>query len=484
MPKYKKRKKSSPFPILQIGIVILLAIVVVFTIYLASKPTQSSTHAATSAVPNRILWQGNNWYVHGANMPWYNWGCDFGCNAISGKSGGVSTNMSTLSTALAQAHNAGIHVIRWWVFPGTPWQITTDASGNPNGINAAVYPDFDAALQLAQQYDMYYDFVLFCGASSSCVPSTWLTDTTQRGDLVQALGTLFTHYASNARILSWEIYNEPDFDIWNNKIDQASVVQTATAITQSIHTNSPGTLVTIGTGFADGIPMFTGVGLDYYSPHWYDYMSSGNYCMICNTAAYYQAKYNITQPIVIGEFPTATSTSTPYSSTYRYNYWYNNGYAGEWAWSLFPSRTSDGIAIDMAAATTFASQHADIGPLLNSSFTPTPTSIQVSSPTPLPTVPSDTIPPTVSITSPTSGTTVIRGGTVLISALASDNIAVARVNFLVNGSLVSGCSDTTAPYNCSWHVPSPKGRTYTLTAQAYDSANLSTTSSKVTVTAK
>src|SRR6185312_11927912 len=150
MPKYKKRKKSSPFPILQIGIVILLAIVVVFTIYLASKPTQSSIHAATSAVPNRILWQGNNWYVHGANMPWYNWGCDFGCNAISGKSGGVSTNMSTLSTALAQAHNAGIHVIRWWVFPGTPWQITTDASGNPDGINAAVYPDFDAALQLAQ----------------------------------------------------------------------------------------------------------------------------------------------------------------------------------------------------------------------------------------------------------------------------------------------------------------------------------------------
>src|SRR5581483_7109461 len=158
------------------------------------------------------------------------------------------------------------------------------------------------------------------------------------------------------------------------------------AITQSIHTNSPGTLVTIGTGFADGISMFTGVGLDYYSPHWYDYMSSGNYCLICNKASFYQTEYGIDKPIVVGEFPTETSTTTPYNSTYRLNDWYTNGYAGAWAWSLFPNQTSDKLQIDMAAAQSFAQLHTDVGPQASGiSSTPTPTSmIPTSTPSPVP----------------------------------------------------------------------------------------------------
>ena len=31
----------------------------------------------------------------------------------------------TAKTALAAAHAAGMNVVRWWLFPGTPWQITT-----------------------------------------------------------------------------------------------------------------------------------------------------------------------------------------------------------------------------------------------------------------------------------------------------------------------------------------------------------------------
>ena len=32
----------------------------------------------------KITWLGANWNVTGVNMPWYNWGCDFGCNANGG----------------------------------------------------------------------------------------------------------------------------------------------------------------------------------------------------------------------------------------------------------------------------------------------------------------------------------------------------------------------------------------------------------------
>ena len=355
--------RPTPAPRRHLLLLSLLALLLATGLALSrSTPTSALTGS-------RVAWQGGNWYLHGANVPWYNWGCDFGCNSLTGKSGGVSTNSAALQAGFAQAQTAHMHVLRWWVFPGNPWQITKDASGAPTGINPAVYPDFDAALKLAQQYDLYYDFVLFCGASSSCVPNSWLTNTTQRAQLAQALGTLFARYANNPRILSWEVYNEPDFDVWNGRIDKTATVQTAAAITAAVHANSPA-YVTVGTGFADGMAMFNGIGLDYYSPHWYDYMSSGTYCLLCHTAADYAATAE-NKPIVVGEFYSATATSTPHSSAYRFNYWYSNGFAGDWGWSLFPSRTNDHMAIDLTAAQTFASQHTDIGPSATAAAAPT-----------------------------------------------------------------------------------------------------------------
>jgi hypothetical protein len=111
---------------------------------IASRTPASS---ASKAPLDRIAWNGGNWYLQGVNVPWYNWGCDFGCNATNGRTGGVSTHLPTLSAAFAQVQEAGIHVVRWWVFPGDPAQIMRDAAGVPVGIDPAVYADFDAALQ-------------------------------------------------------------------------------------------------------------------------------------------------------------------------------------------------------------------------------------------------------------------------------------------------------------------------------------------------
>ncbi len=496
------RKSINPpyggkdYPAIAATLLFLLVSLVVI-ISLPNKLNQNAYPKSGSAqtVTNRITWQGNNWYIHGANVPWYNWGCDFGCNSTNGKSGGVSNNLSNLTVAFQQAKNSGVHVLRWWVFPGDPWQITRDSAG-PTGIDPAVYPDFDAALNLANQYDMYFNFMLF--SAPTAMPSAWETDTTQRGKLVQALSTLFAHYAGNPRILSWEIYNEPENDIWNNRIAQQPVVDTGTAIATAVHSSSPGTLVTVGSLFADGMKMWLNAGLDYYSPHWYDYMSGGDYCMICHNYSYYSA-WGVTKPIVVGEFYSGTSATTPTSSN-RYDYWYNNGYAGAWAWSLFPSHTSDGLQIDFTAATNFASQHADIGPIAGFSSTPTPTQAVSLTPTPaisqapsstptpspsltpVPTVGSnDATAPTVTITSPLAGSTVAVRKNVTIQATASDNVGVSRVEFYINGTLT--CTDISSPYSCSWKVPGSKNRTYKLSAKASDAAGNNSTSS-ISVTAR
>jgi peptidoglycan/xylan/chitin deacetylase (PgdA/CDA1 family) len=90
----------------------------------------------------------------------------------------------------------------------------------------------------------------------------------------------------------------------------------------------------------------------------------------------------------------------------------------------------------------------------------------------------DSSPPTASLTSPTAGATL--GGTVTLSASASDNVAVDHVDFLVDGTVVA--TSTAAPYSVSWNSQSVSDGKHTITARAADSAGNTTTSSAVTVT--
>jgi len=80
----------------------------------------------------------------------------------------------------------------------------------------------------------------------------------------------------------------------------------------------------------------------------------------------------------------------------------------------------------------------------------------------------DNTAPTVTITNPANGAVVARKSNVTITATATDNVSVARVEFLVNGALQ--CTDAAAPYSCAWRVPNPMNRTHTIQARAFDAA--------------
>lgn len=89
----------------------------------------------------------------------------------------------------------------------------------------------------------------------------------------------------------------------------------------------------------------------------------------------------------------------------------------------------------------------------------------------------DTTPPTASITSPTSGSTV--SGLVPVSVNASDNVGVTRVELLVNGTTVA--VDSSAPFAFSWDSAGTANGTATLVARAFDAAGNQTNSSTVSV---
>ena len=93
------------------------------------------------------------------------------------------------------------------------------------------------------------------------------------------------------------------------------------------------------------------------------------------------------------------------------------------------------------------------------------------------TVDNDVTAPAASITAPAAGATV--SGTTSVTANASDNVGVTRVEFLLDGVLQS--TDTTSPYAWSWNTTASANGNHTLTAKAYDAANNVGTSSAVTV---
>jgi hypothetical protein len=409
-------------------------------------------------------------------LPWYNWGCDFGCGTGSGASSAASK--AAIESAFAGAKANGLNVVRWWVFPGDPWQITRDTSGKPTGLNSAIYADFDAAVALAAKYDIYLDFVLF--NAPSAVPQSWLTDSNHRSALATTLGPLFSRYANNPRVMTWEVFNEPEWEIWNNQADLASTQAMVKAVAGSVHTNSDA-LVTVGSAMLEGAGMWVGQGLDYYQAHWYDYMASGGWCARCRDYASVKAEYNLDAPLVLGEFYAGPDSD----ALSRFEDFYAKGYAGAWAWSLMTNRTSDGMVVDLAAAKTFASRHSDLGPK-GSTSAPTPTATStpkpstptaIATPKPATPAPTATAAPSASFKVTTSvSKTFARTGdsqkvTARVTASAATKVLVDIEIYSPSGERVfqkyydntAFAKDQTRSFSPSWKVPrfSEKG-TYTV----------------------
>ena len=94
-------------------------------------------------------------------------------------------------------------------------------------------------------------------------------------------------------------------------------------------------------------------------------------------------------------------------------------------------------------------------------------------------VAADTTPPTVSLTSPSPGSTASH--VVSLAATASDDVGVKAVEFFLDGSTSLGV-DTTAPYLGEWDSTTASNGSHALTAVARDAAGNRTTSTGVPVT--
>lgn len=90
----------------------------------------------------------------------------------------------------------------------------------------------------------------------------------------------------------------------------------------------------------------------------------------------------------------------------------------------------------------------------------------------------DTVAPTISITAPANNSSV--SSTTTVTADASDNVGVTKVEFYVDNQLQA--TDTSSPYNLNWDTTKVSSGTHELVAKAYDAAgNVGVSNIHVTV---
>jgi leucyl aminopeptidase len=154
--------------------------------------------------------------------------------------------------------------------------------------------------------------------------------------------------------------------------------------------------------------------------------------------------------------------------------WHNNGFAASMPFEALMNQHNSAIHTvnDTLARSAGVATHALKFSKLGAAFV-----AELAKGT-VPGIPSDTTPPTVAITAPSSGATVT--GTTTISASASDNVGLSRVEFWVDGALKG--SDTSSPYSYSWDTTAVANGSHTLVAKAVDTSGNVGTSTSVGVT--
>lgn len=289
-------------------------------------------------------------FLLGANLPWLRYGGDFGASAWFPE-GGVARRREEADAALAFLADRGFSLVRWWVLGDGRCGLLTRDDGEVEGVEPHVWPDLDAALDLArrrgvQLLPVLFDFLLprpgrvHGGVAIGGRRRALLAHGRERL-LDRVLSPLLARYGEHPAVVAWDLFNEPEWATLGlggrpgegavGPLAMRRFLARAVEAAQA----SASQPVTVGLAGEWGLPLVRGLGLDLYEVHWYDASSS---------PAALEApvsRWGLERPVLLGEFPTRGSRRTPdaiVSAARR------AGFAGALAWSLRADDESSGGA--------------------------------------------------------------------------------------------------------------------------------------------
>jgi hypothetical protein len=341
----------------------------------------SSVQTLALAPGGRIPWVGRSWYLNGVNYPWVHYGNDFGGNAWGAYGVHEHATGATVDADFARMEQRGVRSVRWWLFADGRAGIRWDSNGMPVGVDDYVYPDLDSALALALKHHLYLELVLtdylllnnakrVNGVQVGGRASVISVVAGQQALVAKVFKPLFQRYGRNQQILAYQVMNEPEWAIREDHSGDPRISQPVSLATfqrftrdvaSSVHTHTR-SYVTLGSAAMRWVRQWQGLGLDFYSIHYYDWMHQ------LPDADLYDADYSafrLDAPVVVGEYPPGGKTADFHQ--YMDN-WFNRGYAGAWVWSL---KAVDGVgAPDIGVMGSWNSAHAAVTDIRGRSTSP------------------------------------------------------------------------------------------------------------------
>jgi hypothetical protein len=306
-----------------------------------------SSPALADAPPTRLPWQGGTSYLNGVDYPWVHYGSDFGGNTWGAYGVHDPATSATVDADMARMEQQGVHSLRWWLFADGRAGIQWDSGGLPAGLDQYVFADLDAAVALAQRHHIYLDLVL---TDVSLLYAPAYTNGVQLGGRPYLLSTaagrqallskvflpVFQRYGRNPQILAYEVMNEPEWVIPEDKAVNQKAAQTVSLATfrtfvrqvaAAVHADTQ-SYVTVGSAAASWLSQWRGLGLDFYSVHFYDWMHPWPDVDVYDSGC---AALHLDAPVVIGEYPPGSATA---SFRQYLDNWFAGGCAGAMAWSF------------------------------------------------------------------------------------------------------------------------------------------------------
>jgi hypothetical protein len=293
-------------------------------------------------------------FTVGANLPWLDYGLDFGGNAWQPE-GGLSRpeRRERMRRALAGLAASGAEVVRWWLLGDGRAGLREDGEGRVLGLDDRVLPDMDAAVEGLREAGLRALFVL--------VDFLWLDaprlvngvrlggrrdhvrDPDLRARLVENVFVpLAERYGREPAVAGWDLMNEPEWATLAvgtldprrsvSRGEMRTFLGEAAAAFRSRVTQP----LSVGLASARWLSLLDRLPLDHHQVHWYESLDS------LTTLARPAETLAAGRPVLLGEFPTKGASVPP---RVLFEMARTSGYTGALAWSaLAEDRATDARA--------------------------------------------------------------------------------------------------------------------------------------------
>jgi hypothetical protein len=302
-----------------------------------------------------MRWPADEDFWIGVNLPWLNYGCDFGANRWQPAGGvGQPGRRAVLRDALGRLAGRGVAAVRWFMLADGRAGLEEHPSGGVAGLDQYVCRDADAALEELERAGLRAVFVLFdfhwftkersVGGVRLGGRGRLAADPASRPLLLErVLDPLLARYGRHPSILAWDVINEPEWVTSGTRLPRrlSGVPRPAMRsfigdVVDLIHRRTAHA-ATAGSASTRTLPLVAGLGLDVYQAHWYDRLARRA------PLGRPVPDLGLDRPLFLGEFPTRGSRWHPGDilDTAR-----QAGYAGAMAWSaLAGDAASDRAAL-------------------------------------------------------------------------------------------------------------------------------------------